>query len=452
MARIEAVSIGPTGQSPDYPADHPLRRTLVAELHARPPMPITPPARIAHFALHTGEAAAGPERACLTAQCSQRGLTPPTADVNHFQVEFVETGRTYGLTWERHTEFSTYTFSLEGPFDAARPFDWAEIEAASRAWLVGVQGAILVVLALAFIPKSEPRPGPDEISRIFGQARISGGEMMHGRAAMFTDFALDEVGQVRVLAHDQSLSSGEASRLVQRILEIETYRMMALLALPLAREIAPKITEMEQRLGQQAVSLTQLQGVQGEQQLLLNLSSLAAEVELLAAKTPYRFGAARAYHDLVKRRIAELQESRIKGVVSVAEFMERRLSPAMQTCENVHARLANLSARVTRTSGLLGTRVAVAVEQQNLQLLASMNRRADVQLRLQQTVEGLSVAAITYYAVGLIAYAAAAGVVLGLPLNKDLIVGLSIPLVAGSTWYGVRRIRRWIRRSQPSPP
>jgi uncharacterized membrane-anchored protein len=452
MKRFEAGSSGSAGDSPGlpgFPADHPLRRMLVAELHARPPTPVTPPARLAHFALHTGETAADPERASLSAQCRKRGLTPPAADAKHFQIEFVEAGRTFGLTWERHTEFSTYTFCLKGRFDPARPFDLGEIEAASRAWMADVKGTLLVALAMAFIPRTEPRPGPDEISRIFGAERISGGEMVHGRAAMVTDFALDDAGRVRVLVHDQGLSGGEARRLVQRLLEIETYRMMALLALPLAREIAPKITEMEQRLGQLAVSLTRLQDVQDEQQLLLDLSSLAAEVELLAAKTPYRFGAARAYYDLLKRRIAELQETPIEGVVLVAEFMERRLSPAMQTCENVHARLTNLSARVTRTGGLLGTRVEVAVEQQNFQLLASMNRRADMQLRLQQTVEGLSVAAITYYAVGLIDHAAGAGVALGLELHRELVVGFSIPLVAGLAWYGVRRVRRWVSQAQP---
>ena len=39
-------------------------------------------------------------------------------------------------------------------------------------------------------------------------------------------------------------------------------------------------------------------------------------------------------------------------------------------------------------------------------LLGAMNRRQQLQLRLQATVEGLSVAAITYYIVGLVGYAA----------------------------------------------
>lgn len=438
----------PSGLSLSGVADHPLRRALVGEMHARPPMPVAAPARIAHFALFTGEAGAAAERENLIDACRQHGLAPPAADANHFQAELESTAAVAGLTWERHTEFSTYTFRQEGPFDSVQPFAWNELDAAIRPWLGGVGGELLVAVVLAFVPASSPSPGPADLARIFGARRIAGAEVVSGRAAIVTDFALDAAGRVRILLHDRGLGGGEASRLVQRLLEIETYRMMALLALPLAREISPRITEMEQRLGQLAVSLTHLQGVEGEQQLLLALSALAAEVELLAAKTPYRFGAARAYYELVKRRIAELQEARLEGVALIAEFMDRRLSPAMQTCENVHQRLANLSARVSRTSDLLGTRVSVAVEQQNLQLLASMNRRADLQLRLQQTVEGLSVAAITYYAVGLIAYAASAGAELGLPVRAELIAGLSIPVVAGLTWFGVRRIRRWIGRQQ----
>jgi uncharacterized membrane-anchored protein len=71
-----------------------------------------------------------------------------------------------------------------------------------------------------------------------------------------------------------------------------------------------------------------------------------------------------------------------------------------------------------------------------------MDRRAKLQLRLQQTVEGLSVAAITYYSAGLVGYLAKAGNSLGLPLDADIAVGVSIPLIALALWMGLRRLRR----------
>jgi uncharacterized membrane-anchored protein len=82
---------------------------------------------------------------------------------------------------------------------------------------------------------------------------------------------------------------------------------------------------------------------------------------------------------------------------------------------------------------------------QNQSLLASMDRRAKLQLRLQQTVEGLSIAAIVYYMAGLVGYVANA---LGhwpllaawLPSNETL-VGLAVlPVVLGVAW-GLRRLR-----------
>jgi uncharacterized membrane-anchored protein len=116
--------------------------------------------------------------------------------------------------------------------------------------------------------------------------------------------------------------------------------------------------------------------------------------------------------------------------------------PAIQTCDAVAARQEELSRRVARATQLLSTRVAVARERQSQQVLQSMDRRAKLQLRLQETVEGLSVAAVTYYAVGLIGYLAKALAEMGLPISPAVIMGISIPIIAGLVWYGVRRVRQ----------
>ena len=148
----------------------------------------------------------------------------------------------------------------------------------------------------------------------------------------------------------------------------------------------------------------------------------------------------------MRRRIEELREERIEGIQTIAEFMDRRLAPAMRTCESVGERLEACATRLGRVSALLRARVEVALEAQNRDLLASMDRRARLQLRLQQTVEGLSVAAITYYVVGLIAYAAKAAHGVGLTLDPDLAAGLAVIPAALAVWWGVRRIRRGLRR------
>lgn len=182
---------------------------------------------------------------------------------------------------------------------------------------------------------------------------------------------------------------------MQRLFEIETYRMLALLALPTARRQLPRIVEIESALAALTERIARDQHSDDES-LLQQLTRLAAEVESALAFSQFRFGACRAYFELVNARISELREQRLAGVQPIEEFMSRRFMPAVATCNTVSQRLHDLSERVAQTSALLSTRVDITRERQNQALLASMDRRVKLQLRLQQTVEGLSVAAIVY--------------------------------------------------------
>jgi uncharacterized membrane-anchored protein len=230
--------------------------------------------------------------------------------------------------------------------------------------------------------------------------------------------------------------------MLQRLFEIEAYRVLALLALPFARREGPRVLEIERALA----ALTGEIGREGreDEALLADLTRLAAEVEGKVAATQSRFGASRAYHDLVRSRIVELRERRIPGLQTIEEFMARRLGPAVATCEAVARRLTDLSERVARASGLLSTRVDISRQRQNQSLLASMDRRARLQLRLQETVEGLSVAAITYYVVGLVGYGAKALRAAGVAVDPDLVMGVAIPIVAILAALGARYVRRRI--------
>jgi uncharacterized membrane-anchored protein len=227
--------------------------------------------------------------------------------------------------------------------------------------------------------------------------------------------------------------------------------MMALLALPVAREVAPSISAADRELVAITAAMHNLGGLGDERRLLAKLTALAAEVERLTAQSSYRFGAARAYNTLVERRIGELREQRIEGVQTVAEFMDRRLAPALRTCAATAERLEAIAARLQRAGDLLRSRVDIALEAQNQALLASMDRRARIQLRLQATVEGLSVAAISYYVVGLIGYGVKALEKGGVPLSPELATGVAIPVVVVGVWLLVRRVRRHVGESGALP-
>ena len=95
---------------------------------------------------------------------------------------------------------------------------------------------------------------------------------------------------------------------------------------------------------------------------------------------------------------------------------------------------------MARTSALLRTRVDIVTEAQNQQLLEKLTRGQELQLRLQSTVEGLSIAAISYYVVSLLLYVGKAAKALGLPVNPEMAAGASIPLVLWLVWRTIRQI------------
>jgi uncharacterized membrane-anchored protein len=177
-----------------------------------------------------------------------------------------------------------------------------------------------------------------------------------------------------------------------------------------------------------------------DQALLTRLVGLAAAVERMTAENAFRFSATAAYDKLVNERIAELRESPISGTQTIGEFMKRRLSPAMSTVASSAQRLASLSERISRASALLRTRVDIATEAQNRMLLEKLTKGQALQLRLQATVEGLSIAAISYYVVSLLLYAGKAAKAVGLNVQPELLAGALIPLVLWLVWSATRRI------------
>lgn len=421
------------------PDNHPERFQLANEVHARPHEALRAPERASYVAvmLEPGERAR--DHAHVAALCERYGVHAPPADAIHFAA----TLGAFRLRWERHTEFSSYAFFVQGR--SAQPFAEPAIGAVPADWLAAIPGRTVAALHAELLERSVPMPGASEIAAAFGGNYVVGSGVGDGAGAVFTDFRIHADGYGRVLVIDRELSRFQAGRTLQRLFEIETYRMMALLALPVARRMAPRLVEMEHELAQVAAALAERSG--GEA-LLEQLTHLAANVESAIGESRYRFGATRAYRDLVESRIAELRERRLPGTQTVREFMTRRLAPAIATCESAERRLLELSERVARASNLLATRVGVARERQNQELLASMNRRARLQLRMQETVEGLSVAAITYYVVSLVGYVAKALEAAGIRIQPAIAIGIAIPVVAALVALGVRYVRRQIARSE----
>ena len=421
------------------PPDHPLRIELNDEAHARPPEALDAPLRLTFLALYSDPAQRELEWQHVCALARRFGHEPPP-EANHYSADFGP----FRLKWERHSEFTRYKFIVEGPCDD--PFASPALQSVPEDWLAGLTGEMMVATHAALLPAGAEAPDHEALSiRHFGGNVLVGAGIAAGAGLAFTDFRIRD-GFSRLLVLDQSMTPRQAGRMMQRLLEIDTYRVMALLALPVAQRLTPWLNQAERELSQITGALVESTDA-AEPELLERLTRLEAEIESRESAHHFRFSAAEAYHALVERRIEELREVRIQGLQTFREFTERRLAPAMSTCASVSARIESLSERVARATQLLSTRVAVSRERQNQQVLESMNRRAQAQLRLQQTVEGLSAAAITYYVVGLVGYAAKGLKALGWPVNPDLAMAMSIPLVALATVLGVRHVRKVVTRA-----
>lgn len=424
--------------------EHPLRLSLNDELHARPPVTLSGAAWITHLVmLHDrpeGRISAAAEESHLKVLCDL-SQSPFGSQIhgNHWILE----ARGLRLKWERHNEFSSYTFFRErkpghGPRTNA-------LEAFPREWVMDIPGHLLVASHVEYCTREQRDPEALAAELAAASETTVVSHIAGGSVLVASDFRLHD-GFTHFTLVDDNPKNHHAGGTVQRLLEIETYRMMALLSFPVAREVGQRLGRDEQEAAELMEEMAADRGPEGERAILARLTRLAADIELSVSRTAFRFGAAEAYYALVRQRITDLREQRIDGLPTIQAFMDRRLAPAIQTCLSTARRQNELSSRIARNSALLRTRVEMELERQNQQLLSQMNRRAKLQLRLQETVEGLSVVAITYYASQLVHYLAEGGHSL-LPAgwSPEGITAVAIPLIGGLVAWSLHRMRKGLK-------
>ena len=419
-------------------ADHPLRYALTNELHARPFPTLAAPGRAAYLALKPAERAAArdreADRAHLIALLDRFGAQHPQPDATHWSGQI---GRHF-LKWESHTEFVTYT--IFGTGNADRPFDAATFSVFPTDWLASAPGTRITSALI----RVELLDGDDGITEKaedwFVPESLAISRVLDDELVVATDFRIDPSGHVR-LALFARAETGERriGRVVQRLCEIETYKTMSMLGLAKVRDLSPRLGALDRRLTDLVARMADDRTSPAE--TLHSLLDVSANLESIIAQSSFRFGATGAYETIVNQRIEVLREARFRGRQTFAEFMMRRFDPAMRTVKSTEKRLQAMSERAIRAAELLRTRVDVERSAENQALLASMDRRADLQLRLQQTVEGLSVVAISYYAVSLALY------LLGpvekiFHIEKYWIAAGVTPVVLLLVWMGLRRIHK----------
>ena len=415
---------------------YPQRHALHNEIHARPPESLTAPAAVSHVVMLASSTERAASRAHVVELLRNQHLPMPDATSTHLRMDLGQ----YRLRWEMHTEFVTWTFVRQldaTPLPGQTPPTASQV--VPQEWLAALPGQCLASMHVWILPSSTD--GADElVKRVMHEDTLVASTVADGYSEVYTDFAIHADGFSRMLLLTGGISTRRLGRLVQQLLEIETYRMAALMGLPAAREAAEVLASAERELAELAGSIRSASRDQ-EPQLLDRLTRLAGQVESQHATSHSRFSASSAYFELVDKRIDDIAESRLGGLQTIREFMDRRLTPARSTCQWATRRQDALSQRVSRISNLLRTRVEIEQQESSQALLGAMNERQGMQLKLQATVEGLSVVAITYYIVGLVLFLARGGKSLGWPVNPEVAAALAIPVVLFTIWYLMRRLR-----------
>ena len=432
------------------PPDDTQRELLHNEVHARPPARIRLPALVVYVAVLNEGVSREDEWLHLRSLPGQQELPLQSLNGHFLRLRFA----THTLKWERHTEFSRYSIVQTLPDHALTDGDEAALMrelAVDLGWLSSIPGRTVAAIMMAMVHGDVDDAA---LMRATSQHWFEGRDTLGSllgirRSCAMTDFRLRESGFERLLVISPTNTSElRVGRISQRLLELETYRLMALRGLPVAKDLGPMLAQAEARLAEITARMENKDA--SDQELLDKLIGLAATVERATAAHLYRFTATQAYHALVEQRIEQLRETPIPGTQTVGEFVLRRVSPAMATVQAAAQRLSSLSQRIERASALLRTRVDIATETQNQTLLEKLTKGQELQLRLQSTVEGLSIAAISYYVISLILYGGKAGKAAGLPIQPEIVAGALIPVVLLAIWWGTRQLHKKLQREQES--
>lgn len=414
---------------------HPLRQQVLDEIHARPFEPIRSPCVILKYVFwRTKEI---DPIALLHQWCETRNLKKPEDDARHHSWS----DGSAQLIFESHTEFVSLTWMGDSDHvPQADPFS-----------VFGAPAPVMGMLINA-VRIDVKKPEKKDIQAIednsdeygfsqFDQSSLCVSKHLNGKAYIASDFRQDEFGLTHFLVLDMGMRAINCAALVRRLGEIETYRNVALLGLPEAQRAGPVVSRLEQELGEIFTELNTKKTTQENQNILNQLYRIAMDLEVLMLNCNFRFAASRAYHGIVQQRLDAINEENHLGYITFKTFLLKRITPAIQTCDAIEQRQQALAEKITRASDLLRTQLDLDLQAQNQTLLKALNERSEMQFRLQQTVEGLSVVAISYYAVSLLYY-----IFKGIPapfgLSINMLVALSVPVVGLLVWLAIRRIRK----------
>jgi len=229
--------------------DHPMRRKLTHEPHVRPYFPVSSPHVITHlvFLTGTGTLCVNKDREHLKLLCEHYNVAQPVDNIMHFYQDF----GSFRLKFERHSEFTTYTFYryteeklFENNNDIFNIKNFPIFDVPSW-WRTEIAGELLSFINLAI---EENQRSLSDIEVVFKRNKVVGSHVMNEGASVYTDYRIHEDGSTRILLRNRFLREEDLGIVVQRILEIEQYRMMMLLGVPISKDITNSVLTINKEL------------------------------------------------------------------------------------------------------------------------------------------------------------------------------------------------------------
>jgi len=413
--------------------------------------------------LHNSAAAKDEESyAHLVSLCDHFNCPPPPPTASFFTADLAGTCK---LRWERHTEAMTYTFSRQATADdMASPFEPTSLPLSviPQWWTASLPGTVVASLHVALIEQQQPRLINSVVAQqqrfqwIANQfnrsSTITAATVDSRRFRVYSDWRPHADGFSRMLLlsdmpEEATNKRSSAGKVLQRLIELEKYRVLALMGLPFAQALVPRIDQLNSTLDGVMASAGQAGqlDVNEQRRLLKEISELTAAALTLGSSSHFRFSASAAYSQIVDDRIRFLEMEPIDGLPSMATYVQSTSHPAMRTCQAAVRRLEALSASSNRAADLLRTSLTVQQQADAGRQLEQIRSNARTQLMLQESVEGLSVVAITYYSTGVLGYVAKAADKVGLlPIPPELALGLGVPFIAAAVWLGLNQLKKHV--------
>lgn len=412
----------------DQYTHHQDRQNAIEEVHARPALDIKSPCKVVH----------------LTFDCSSQDFTKIFGKIDSKMAKsgprhLIGHVKDIRIKLEKHTEFVSCTLVVPDGCDEHH------VNSIQSFLLDGVE--INVFSMCHILLRSEQHVSNTDETLDKGML----GGVMYEQMQVRTTLKPDDNDVVTYIVQSENLDPRELGRRVQRLIEVETYRVMALIGLPVARRLASSLTDVEMRLKEIVLCMENIHTSGLSDKSVFNeLLTLSEQLGAQRIQTRYRFAASQAYFNIVEARLNMLYELPNSPLQTISGFLRSRLEPAQSTIHSVERRLQALTDDITHALTLLRTRIEINIHQSNQDLLQSMDNRHHQQFLISQAVEGLSSIAITYYAIGLLSYFFKFLEKTGwVPYSYVVLTAASIPVTLLVVWWSIHQVSlKWNKGSE----